>query len=89
MDEAADEIERLRNGALESRETVRDGVVPTVTWFDQKIAEECRIAQAEAARLRLTAEEREAIQKALKWALNLRDAGVTADAIRNLLERTK
>jgi hypothetical protein len=52
-DEAADEIERLRNGAAEGRETVQDGgVVPTVTWFDEKIAEECRIAQAEIERLR-------------------------------------
>ena len=69
MDEAADEIERLRNGALESRETVRDGVVPTVTWFDQKIAEECRIAQAEAARLRLTHAEREAIEESMRQNL--------------------
>jgi hypothetical protein len=37
----------------------------------------------------LTDAERETIQKALKWALNLRDAGVTADALRNLLERMK
>jgi len=35
----------------------------------------------------LTAEEREAIQKALKWALNLRDTGVTADSLRSILER--
>jgi len=68
MEEAADEMERLRNGAVESRETVQyGGVVPMVTWFDEKIAEECRIAQAEIERLRLTDAEREAIERAADW----------------------
>jgi hypothetical protein len=35
----------------------------------------------------LTDAERQAIQKALKWALNLRDTGVTADSLRSILER--
>ena len=58
FDAAADEIERLRNGAVAGCET------PT-----------------------LTDAERNAIQKALKWALNLRDTGVTADSLRSILER--
>jgi hypothetical protein len=89
---AADEIERLRNGAVENRETVRDGVVPTVTWFDQKIAEECRIAQAEAARLRLTDAERQAIElfSTLEWtSMRWSKVEKNADTLRNLLERLK
>jgi len=85
MDEAADEIERLRIGAVEGRETVRDGVVPTVTWFDQKIAEECRIAQAEAARLQLTDEE----QAAILTAADLLICSKPGSVLRKLLERTK
>ena len=35
----------------------------------------------------LTDAERGAIEKALKWALTLRDTGVTADSLRSILER--
>jgi ribonuclease HI len=42
---------------------------------------------ADTDRATLTDAEREAIQKALKWALNLRDTGVTADSLRSILER--
>jgi hypothetical protein len=87
MESAADEIERLRNGAVESRETVRDGrVVPTVTWFDKKIAEECRIAQAEIARLRLTDAERDALA-AMVNRLCCEMTVVERDAMVGLLER--
>ena len=93
MEEAADEMERLRNGAVESRETVQyGGVVPMVTWFDEKIAEECRIAQAEIERLRLTDAEREAVECGIQ-AIGLapRDERTLAhaDTLRGLLERTK
>jgi hypothetical protein len=85
----ADAMLRERNGAVESRETVQDGVVPTATWFDQKIAEECRIAQAEAARLRLTDSEREAIEQMLDEVSGKACAeSWVPDILRNLLERT-
>ena len=85
---AADEIERLRKGAVESRETVRDGVVPTVTWFDQKVAEECRIAQAEAARLRLTDAERAAVEWCVEMAtIHATECDDELAALRKLLER--
>jgi hypothetical protein len=92
IDEAAAEIERLRNGAPVNCETVQyGGVVPTVTWFDEKIAEECRIAQAEIERLRLTDEEREAVkfysEAGVYWSTG---GGVKhARTLLGLLHRTK
>ena len=84
-EEAAAEIERLRSGAAEGCETVQDGgVVPTVTWFDQKIAEECRIAQAEIARLR-EAIRRLADQDA---TLSVQDGSVTVTMDYTLTDAT-
>jgi uncharacterized small protein (DUF1192 family) len=87
------EIERLRNGAPVNCETVQyGGVVPTVTWFDKKIAEECRIAQAEIERLRLTDAERQAIQTAMNaYGENNddRECEMIEATLWGLLERTK
>jgi hypothetical protein len=58
FEDAANEIERLRNGALASRETVR-----------------------------LTDEEREAIEESIKFAFPA--SHPTATTLRNLLQRTK
>lgn len=70
MDEAAREIERLRNG----------GACPHVRGI---VTQHCSL------NFTLTDAERQAIQKALKWALTLRDTGLTADSLRSILERLK
>ena len=75
MDEAANEIERLRNGAVEARETVCPHVRGTVT-------QHCSL------NFTLTDEEREAIYRA---EARLRTAHVpddeTAATLRKLLKR--
>jgi hypothetical protein len=77
MDEAANEIERLRNGAVEARETVCPHVRGTVT-------QHCSL------NFTLTDEEREAIYRAearLRTAYVPDDA--TAATLRSLLERLR
>jgi hypothetical protein len=77
MDEAANEIERLRNGAAEGRETVCQHVRGTVT-------QHCSL------NFTLTDEEREAIYRAearLRTAYVPDDA--TAATLRSLLERLR
>jgi hypothetical protein len=77
MDEAANEIERLRNGAVEARETVCQHVRGTVT-------QHCSL------NFTLTDEEREAIYRAearLRTAYVPDDA--TAATLRSLLERLR
>jgi hypothetical protein len=77
MDEAADEIEQLRNGAVERRETVQ---CPHVVG---KTTLHCSLTP-----LALTDEEREAVEWAEELAGNCEEFD-RVDTLRNLLERTK
>jgi|688.fasta_scaffold446152_3 hypothetical protein len=77
MDEAAAEIERLRNGAVENRETVQ---CPHVVG---KTTLHCSLTP-----FTLTDEEREAVEWAEELAGNCEEFD-RVDTLRNLLERTK
>jgi hypothetical protein len=78
MDEAAKEIERLRNGAAAARETVCPHVRGTVTHY-------CSL------NFTLTDEEREAIATAIAEceSMPVAKSRVAADTLRSLLERLK
>ena len=77
MDESAAEIERLRNGASESRETVCPHVRGTVT-------QHCSLT------FTLTDEEREAVEYFAAFHRSPREGDANAAAtLRSLLERLK
>ena len=91
MDEAANEIERLRTptthatpaeGSVRSEGTVGGRLVERFS-ITHTLLEDNEKLRAEIARLRLTAEEREAIE----WYAGYGRDGLHADTLRKLLER--
>ena len=94
MDEAAAEIERLRTLAEQATHdecsvrddgTVGERLVQRVL-ITQSLLDDNEKLRAENARLRLTNEEREAVEIAIQW---LEPDSQVADELRELLERLK